>query len=199
MSPRTEEQYKAIREERKAHIRAVALELFANEGYHGTSISKIAKKADISKGLLYNYFDSKEDVMRSILEEGIDQMLSGLDPNRDGVLEPHEMEYYIHDIFDKIRENPKFWKLYFSISLQPAIYDLIQEKISEFLGPLYQMITDYLRSQQFEDPESETMIFAALLDGIGFHFIMDPEHYPIEKIKQTLIYRYVKPTKTKSK
>ena len=61
------------------------------------------------------------------------------------------------------------------------------------------MITDYLRSQQFEDPESETMIFAALLDGIGFHFIMDPEHYPIEKIKQTLIYRYVKPTKTKSK
>jgi len=195
MSPRTEEQFKEIREKRKAHIRDVALEVFALEGYHGASISKIAKKAGISKGLLYNYFDSKEDVIRDILENGIDMMLEGLDLNQDGVLERSEMEFYINDIFDKIKANPEFWRLYFSISLQPAIYNLIQEKINEMFTPLYRMAVNYFENQGFEDPKGETMLFAALLDGLGFHFIMEPEHYPLEKVKQILINRYVKFTR----
>jgi AcrR family transcriptional regulator len=195
MSPRTEEQFKEIREKRKAHIRDVALEVFALEGYHGASISKIAKKAGISKGLLYNYFDSKEDVIRDILENGIDMMLEGLDLNKDGVLERSEMEFYINDIFDKIKANPEFWRLYFSISLQPAIYNLIQEKINEMFTPLYRMAVNYFDNQGFEDPEGETMLFAALLDGLGFHFILEPDHYPLEKVKQILINRYVKFTR----
>ncbi|MFO8235224.1 MAG: helix-turn-helix domain-containing protein [Bacteroidales bacterium] len=55
MSPRTEEQIRLIREKKKAEIREVALELFAEQGYYGASISKIAKRAAISKGLIYNY------------------------------------------------------------------------------------------------------------------------------------------------
>jgi len=196
MSPRTEEQYKLIREEKKAQIREASLELFVKEGYHGASISKIAKKAGISKGLLYNYFASKEDVIRNLLEDGIDKMVESLDMNKDGVLESHELEYYIHDIFDKLKENPGFWKLYFNISLQPDIYDLVKEKITELLDPLYQMAINYFERQGFDDPQTETLIFAALLDGIGFHFIMDPENYPIEKAKNTLINRYVKSSKT---
>lgn len=192
MSPRTEEQYKAIREEKKAQIRNAGLELFAQEGYHGASISKIAKKAGISKGLLYNYFESKEDVVRDILEEGIQQMLGGLDPNNDGVLERDEVENYLHEIFNIVKANPEFWKLYFSISLQPAIYNLVQEKIEELTKPIFSMIISYFERLGFEDPQTEAMLFGAMLDGIGFHFIMDPDHYPIEKVKQTLINRYVK-------
>jgi AcrR family transcriptional regulator len=192
MSPRTEEQYQAIREEKKALIREAALKLFAEEGYHGASISKLAKKANISKGLVYNYYESKEDIVRDILEEGIQKMLAGLDRNNDGVLEPSEMEYYIHEIFNILKANPEFWKLYFSISLQPAIYNLVKEKIAELSDPIFTMAINYFKKQGFKNPETETMIFGALLDGIGFHFILDPENYPIEQIKQTLISRYVK-------
>lgn len=199
MSPRTEKQYEAIREDRKAKIREAALELFANEGFHGASISKIAQKANISKGLLYNYFESKEDVFRDILDEGIQKMLGGLDRNKDGVLEPDEMEQYIHEIFDILKDNPDFWKLYFSLSLQPALIGLVEEKIKELSEPVFTMAINYFEEQGFEDPQTETMIFGAMLDGIGFHFILDPGHYPIEKVKKTLINRYVKCTNTKKK
>ena len=64
MSPRTKQQFEDIREEKRSLIMKVALELFAEEGYHNTSISKIASRAGISKGLLYNYFDSKEDLIK---------------------------------------------------------------------------------------------------------------------------------------
>ena len=49
---------------------SVALKLFAEKGYHATSISQIAVKAKVSKGLMYNYFSSKEDLLDEIIEEG---------------------------------------------------------------------------------------------------------------------------------
>ena len=55
MAPRTEEQYKEIRQEKRQLIMNTALELFALHGYESTTINQIAKNANISKGLLYNY------------------------------------------------------------------------------------------------------------------------------------------------
>jgi len=54
MTPRTEQQYEEIRKSKKKLILDTALELFATEGYYPTSISKIAERARISKGLIYN-------------------------------------------------------------------------------------------------------------------------------------------------
>ncbi|HRW21852.1 MAG TPA: helix-turn-helix domain-containing protein, partial [Bacteroidales bacterium] len=63
MSPRTPEQFEEIRLSKHKLILDTAMKLFASSGYHNTSISKIAKEAGISKGLIYNYFDSKEDLL----------------------------------------------------------------------------------------------------------------------------------------
>ena len=45
--------------DRKKAILDAPLQVFADEGYHNASISKIAKAAGVSKGLMYNYFESK--------------------------------------------------------------------------------------------------------------------------------------------
>ena len=44
-----------------------AEELFTNNGFHGTSISDICKKADTAVGTFYIYFDSKTDVYRFLM------------------------------------------------------------------------------------------------------------------------------------
>ena len=67
MSPRTEAQYEEIREEKKELIKRVALEIISEHGIQNTSISKIAKEAGVSKGLMYNYFESKEDLLKRII------------------------------------------------------------------------------------------------------------------------------------
>ena len=48
------ERFEEMRQRSEEKILAVALELFATKGYKNTSISDIAKKANISKGLMYN-------------------------------------------------------------------------------------------------------------------------------------------------
>ncbi|MDR1653742.1 MAG: TetR/AcrR family transcriptional regulator, partial [Prevotellaceae bacterium] len=67
--PRTKEQYEKIRNEKRQLIKQTALSLFADKGYDATSISEIAKKAGISKGLMYNYFTSKEELLQIIWDD----------------------------------------------------------------------------------------------------------------------------------
>lgn len=72
-----------------------ALGLFAKNGFHGTTISTIAREAGISKGLLYNYFESKDDLIKTIIYSGLDKLDRLVDPDKDGVLTGDEMEYFL--------------------------------------------------------------------------------------------------------
>jgi AcrR family transcriptional regulator len=53
----------------KNAILQAAYDLFANNGYHGTSMRQIASKADIALGGLYNHYQSKEQVFQAVLKE----------------------------------------------------------------------------------------------------------------------------------
>ncbi|MFD6949385.1 TetR family transcriptional regulator [Nocardiopsis sp. TSRI0078] len=56
------------RNDTKAQIRAVALELFARQGFDKTSLREIAERLDITKAALYYHFPSKNDLLRSLVE-----------------------------------------------------------------------------------------------------------------------------------
>ena len=61
----SKERREKVAEEKTRLIREAALELFDMKGYRETTIGEIAEKAGISKGLVYKYFDSKKDILRS--------------------------------------------------------------------------------------------------------------------------------------
>ncbi|HSL89147.1 MAG TPA: helix-turn-helix domain-containing protein, partial [Ignavibacteriaceae bacterium] len=65
--PRTKGQFEAIRKESRQKILDAALEVFAKQGYHSATVDAITKTAGISKGLMYNYFKSKEDVLQELM------------------------------------------------------------------------------------------------------------------------------------
>ena len=81
-----------------------ALELFAQNGYLGTSMNDIAKQLGITKGALYKHYSSKQEILDSIT-----QRMNELDTER---AEEYEMpldepngfaEAYAHTPTDKIR------------------------------------------------------------------------------------------------
>jgi AcrR family transcriptional regulator len=57
------------RRDRREDIMQASLHLFAEKGFHGTSMRDIAREADITEGLIYHYFASKRDLFRAIIEE----------------------------------------------------------------------------------------------------------------------------------
>ncbi|HHG84163.1 MAG TPA: TetR/AcrR family transcriptional regulator, partial [Bacteroidetes bacterium] len=72
MSPKTKEQIEKIREQSRKKILDAALRLFAQKGFDGTSVSGVAKEAGVAKGLIYNYFSSKEDLVHQLVISGAD-------------------------------------------------------------------------------------------------------------------------------
>lgn len=196
--PRSEQQFQAIRTQKRERIIHTALELFAYQGYHPTSIADIAKNANISKGLIYNYFESKATLVKAILHKGLEEFLQIYDSNKDGALTPREMQYFIEESYRLLKEQTAFWRLYFSLVLQPSVFPFVEEIIKDLYDPVMKSAISYFQSMNFEHPEAETFLFGAILDGISLHYMMDPENYPLEKIKSLLIQKYCQPNTTSS-
>lgn len=190
MSPRTKKQYAEIREGKRSLILNVALEQFAKEGYHNASISNIAKSAGISKGLIYNYFESKEELIRTIIIDGLERIGALMDPDRDGVITKEEMRSFIELAFEMMSRDNHFWTLYYSLLTQSQVLNLVREKL-EATFMLYQdMLSRYFRMLGHEDPDTDAIIFGSLMDGIGLNFIANPGIFPVEKVKNRLIQLY---------
>jgi AcrR family transcriptional regulator len=209
MSPRTPQQFREIREEKMALIMDVALEHFSNVGFHATTISHIARHAGISKGLMYNYFKSKEELLASILNRSLTDIYSDFDSDRDGHLSGDELEEFIRKVFDILRKQRSFWKLLYRIILQPGVYeDLFDNKqssvnisgtpLKEFSQNMMAMMVDFFNmkkkiSGDDYDPETEMFMFLNTVKGFALTYVLAEEYYPqdyFDKMIDALIKKY---------
>ncbi|TDC71554.1 TetR/AcrR family transcriptional regulator [Actinomadura sp. GC306] len=62
---------------RRARLLAVAAELFATQGYAGTTVRDIADKSGILPGSIYHHFSSKEDMLDVILRDFLTRLYEG--------------------------------------------------------------------------------------------------------------------------
>lgn len=56
---------------RPSELTAAALELFVDRGFAATRLEDVAARAGVSKGTLYLYFDSKEELFKAVVREGL--------------------------------------------------------------------------------------------------------------------------------
>jgi AcrR family transcriptional regulator len=187
MSPRTSTQFEAIRQEKTKLILDTALELFAEKGYHVTSISDITRKAGISKGLVYNYFESKEAILRSIIQTGFDAAYSNLDLNHDHLLAEEEFVAFLRLTFHSVRENPRFWKLYSALVLQPGIQDLVMAEYSEKAQEIQKLFLDFMKVSGSKAPESDLIAISSLIKGAHLILITAPDFFPTDQFEETII------------
>jgi AcrR family transcriptional regulator len=196
MSPRTTKQYEEIREEKRTLIMDTALEHFANEGYYATTINHIAKYAGISKGLMYNYFESKEALLRAIIHKSVSEVYSYFDIDRDGYLSEDEFEFFVRKVNIMLKEKRSFWRLFFQLLMQN---DVREQFLKSFVGSdslvhsgtapgvnlpasqIMKMISDYfIRKKEIMDknydPLVEVNMFIIALKGFAITRIYTDEN-----------------------
>ena len=66
-----EPRWERRKDARPGELASAALELFVERGFAATRLEDVAKRAGVSKGTLYLYFDSKEDLFKAVVREGI--------------------------------------------------------------------------------------------------------------------------------
>ncbi len=191
MSPRSPQQFKEIREEKMALIMEVALEHFANEGYYKTTIDHIARHAGISKGLMYNYFESKEALLKAIIHKSVNEVYKYLDIDRDGYLSGEEFEFFIRKIHMLLKEKRNFWRLLMQLLMQNDAREQLLKAFPEsdsLIHPghepgdnyyprlMKKMITDYFlrkgeRTGKQYDSEGEISMFFITMMGFAIKSI----------------------------
>jgi AcrR family transcriptional regulator len=78
MSPRSAEQNQAIREARHEEILAAARAEFSEHGYLATTTDAVAARAGVSKGLLFRYFPTREELFRASFDAALDDLFGPL-------------------------------------------------------------------------------------------------------------------------
>lgn len=192
MSPRTQKQFEEIRQRSMEAIKKAAMELFAHNGYHSTSISQIAKEAGISKGLLYNYFDSKEDLLHDIIMEAVDM---GEQIMGDVLSSPEEAAQQLRSMtevtFEVVRKDLHYWKLMTSLAFQTDVLTGLMPELRKKQEMAVQAIAGIFRRLGAEQPEKEALYYGAVLDGIMLHYMQMEETYPIEEMKAYVLGRFL--------
>lgn len=188
--PRTREQNEEIRRNTRRLILDNSLKLFANKGFHGTSISDIAKAAGISKGLAYNYFKSKENILEAIFEEALNTG-NVLQDKLNELDDPYKkIEMIITSMFDFIRYDGEYWRLYFAMSLQPEIFAASQPINIKFAQFYLEIIAQLFKEIGIKEPMSEARLFFAGLDGLGLQYFFYGKEFPFDKMKKYYIRKY---------
>lgn len=196
MPPRRPEQFEELRERSREKILAAALHLFAHKGYEATSIESIAKKARISKGLIYNYFRSKKEILIAIFDDAMkmgEDMVMGQMDIKDPLLRKKAI---IEMTFDMINKRPEYMKLLTVMALQPGV----MAETKEFTKNAYKKTEEWgklITGKGNKEAQIESLMLGAMMDGITLNFVMYGEKYPMEELKQEIIKMYCTPKSRK--
>ncbi len=161
--------FKNIAHEKQERILKVAVEEFAQNGFLGTNINIIAKKADISIGSLYNYFETKDDLFLTVAQKGIQEMMDTVMTALSfGAANLNYFKLFLTALINFIKEEKNLCILYNEVSFQNNT-DVVGEVSSyakENLMKIYHsVIKEAQKSKNIRD-DVDFRVITFLLDAV---------------------------------
>ncbi len=191
MAPRSPDQFEQMREKSRHQILRTALELFACNGYHTTSVEAVAKQAKVSKGLVYNYFRSKEELLQELILGTMAHMMADFAPLLQEPDPDKRLRGFVDGMFELAQGNMRFWSLYWSLLMQPSLPQSLRTKFVAFMRESVGMIGGAFREMGSESPDADAWMFAAMLDGLLMYYMLDPQGFSLNEIKRRIFAHFV--------
>jgi AcrR family transcriptional regulator len=195
MSPRTKQQLAVLKENRKNQILMASLELFSDKGYHNTAMSDIAKKAKLSKGLLYNYFDSKEQLLNEVVVMALKEATREGENLLNQFIEMPPKEIFKNMVtayFLMLKEQKELWRLTISLAVQVSSIPSVHKTITLVYNKLLEQLEMLFTLLGSENPRKEALLLGAVTDGISIQYMIFGEEYPLEELQEMIINKYLK-------
>jgi AcrR family transcriptional regulator len=191
--PRTPEENDRIRQASKEKIRAAAMELFMKQGYYATSISAIAKQAGISKGLLYNYYKGKEELLSEMVEARIREVIEVMEKAITLDTPDEQLKYIVNGAIDNVYKKPEVHRFYLHLQTQPVDDDdLIKysKQLTQENARLFEMQCEIFERMEVKESRKRSLYFSSVLQGIMLMISTYPQKFPIEEIKNQIIREF---------
>lgn len=196
MTPKRDEQLKKIRDQRYEEISNAALKIFANKGFSVTKISDITSSVDLSHGLFYHYFNSKEDIYVSLITNVLDLFIEAVKEAECQKGTPWEQlawltrKTYSASLEEELDRHILVIQAFHSNSLSKEVKNTMIQKYTEAMTGISRIISAGQREGMFiaGDPMELAIYYLSLSHGLtlwnakGFY----PIKVSVEKVMRPL-------------
>jgi AcrR family transcriptional regulator len=180
----------------RKEILSAAEKLFAAKGFFPTTMNEIAQEAQFGTGTLYKYFESKEDLYFTLIEEKteeINQLVKSELSKKIPVLE--RIERGLHLQFEFVEKNRDFFRIYisernrFEWTFKDDLGKGIHEKMVAYIDLLAQVMRQGIKEGAFKsrDPIDLAHALVGIVNSFIFEWLIASYPYPlISKIDTVL-------------
>ncbi len=180
--PRSNKQNEAMRLATQQAILSSAMRLFAQNGYAHTSIRKIATEAEISAGLMYHYYPSKEALLEAVFNQTMQQIDEALEPIILSQPPGRRVQATLEKIFAMLDQDPQFWQLFYTLRSQPAIMEILGDGFRVRTMALRQFFEGEFIFAGHPTPRIQSYIVYSLIEGTIQQYLLEPSAYPLQEV-----------------
>jgi AcrR family transcriptional regulator len=188
--PRSIKQNAQMRQATKAAVVNSAMTLFAQNGYAHTTTRAIAKEAGISTGLMYHYFNGKENLLQAVFDTCMDIIDAELDGPCNHTPPGTRIPKMMHAIFDLLASNSDFWALFYMLRSQPAIMRILGDDFRLRTAALRSVFEDELAYLNHPNPNLGSYIMYCFVEGTIQQYLLDPTTYPLDEVVAEIIAQF---------
>jgi AcrR family transcriptional regulator len=160
-----------VRTNKREAIIAAAAELFSERTFEGTGINDIAAAVGVTGGAVYRHFDSKQDVLRTIVQRAVEQVVGRVDEIVQSTSVEQRLPALVDNLVRAMIENRALSSvMYYEASrLDPEMREFVDRAhrlhAAEWIHALAVM------RPELTDPERATLVqlvYAAVVAGVGY-------------------------------
>lgn len=167
--------------EKSALIREAATQVFSRKGYFRTSVHEIAEEAEVSVGTIYNYFESKQEILLGIFSSEFEDRKRFYEKLSDSELSLFEQLKKILDRhFSKIADHKQLISVIIQERFKPGskLGRKLNERYEEIVRETAELIEEALRGEQIRQCDPEVVaaaMFGAIESVVGYGMIQNEE------------------------
>lgn len=172
-------------EEKARAILDAARRTIAEKGYAGTTVSQVASRARVSRGLLHYYFESKEDMLAQVVRSNVEATVAMVEAmfSRAGTV-PELAANLVGGLRQVVEEHPDFFHVFFeswAIARQSRrVARELETLYRRFRGAIQAGLTEAARRGVIDrrahaSLEGLAAVLTGIIDGVGLQLVTEPE------------------------
>ena len=158
--------------DKRSAILQAAMELIAENGFHGSPTSMIAERAGVSVGTIYRYFQSKDEVIHALFKEVDGRQRTSILRGYSEALPFRERYFHLcRNTYSYLMENPLEFSFIEQYTLSPYGVASLRQKLDSYVEPFHALFKQGMEDQIIK--ELPLMLLFDLTFGPMLNAIMD--------------------------
>jgi AcrR family transcriptional regulator len=181
-------------EERRQQIMGAALACFARKGYHKTTMDDIVAESGLSKGTLYWYFESKDELFFSLINSFFLEMQQDIgaifEQNSSATDKLRALGHEFASLFQEVAEFLNvFFEFYMQSTLNEQLNQMFQGMLSQYRGMIAGIIQEGFKAGEFKEVDADQLAIAvmAAYDGLWFYKMLMPDEVDLDRTSRAFI------------